>query len=207
MKKALVKIGLLFVVLINILFVSCKENETEYVTELSFNSKEFNENKAKWENKKPLNYQFDYEVFMGINFTSVHVTSTVKDGVCEPPEYKIDGENLGERPAPKETLTEDELFEEDSFLREVYDFLDMAKNKLETIDDYIAYLEKRIKELNSVDFEEEKYTEYELIIFYDSDCYFPYRYEIHYTKEKEDPIIDGTSSGISGGISNFKVLN
>ena len=78
MKKIFVKIGLLLFILVNMMLISCRENETEYVTELSFNSKEFNENKAKWENKKPLNYQFDYEVDMGaLGPVTVYVTSVV----------------------------------------------------------------------------------------------------------------------------------
>ena len=68
MKNTSIKLALLFFILINMTLISCYEysfNESannKYVTELSFNSKEFNENKAKWENKKPQNYQFDYEV-------------------------------------------------------------------------------------------------------------------------------------------------
>ena len=52
MKKTLVKIGLLFFILLNMLLISCKENETKYVTELNYNSKEFYENKAKWEKER-----------------------------------------------------------------------------------------------------------------------------------------------------------
>ncbi len=213
MKNTSIKLALLFFILINMTLISCYEysfNESadnKYVTELKFNSKEFCENKTKWETNKPLNYQFDYEVDIGIYGSDVHVTSTVKNGVYESSEYSIGGENLKERPADEETLTEDELFEDDfdpTFLRDVYDLLD--DNKLKTIDDYITYLEERIEKFKSVDFEEEKYTEYELIIFYDSDYYFPYRYEIHYTTEKEFGPVIGDYSGISGGISNFEIL-
>ena len=192
MKKIYGKIGLLFFILLNLLLISCRESETKYVTELSFNSKEFNENKAKWENNKPQNYQFDYEVDLGTCGLSIYVTSVVKKGQFIESIYKI-----GEEIKTIEQITEDEGEHVKDSLQEL---------KLETIDDFIIFMEERIAELNSVDYEEEKFTKYELKVFYNSDFYFPYDYEIHWSSDKETPLVECDSDEIIGEIYNFKVL-
>ncbi len=212
MKKLSVKIGLLFFLLLNILLVSCNGFESNgYVMELKFNSKEFYENKTKWKNNKPQNYQFDYEVDIGSFGISIYVTSVVKNGVYDSSLYRVgEGKDSEKLPAePEETLEELEEAEEEwdynkIFLKQIYN--DLKEFKLETIDDYIVYLEKRIEELKSVDFEEEKFTEYEIKVFYNPDYSFPFDYEIHSWSEKEPELRVGDYNGISGGISNFMEL-
>ena len=198
MKNTSIKLALLFFILINMTLISCYEysfNESannKYVTELKFNSKEFCENKTKWETNKPQNYRFDYEVDLGSSGLSIYVTSVVEKGQFIKSIYKI-----GEKIKTIEEITEDKGEDVKDSLQEL---------KLETIDDFIIFMEERIAELNSVDYEEEKFTKYELKVFYNSDFYFPYDYEIHYSSDKETPLVECDSDEIIGEIYNFKIL-
>ena len=85
MKKLLKTV--VFVFLISNLFVSCDtednpktDDDSKIVSGLAFDNETFYSNKSKWENLDVKNYQFDFEIYLGIVPETIYVTSTVKNG-------------------------------------------------------------------------------------------------------------------------------
>lgn len=182
-----------------LLFISC-DNKTnscddEKVTELSFDSASFYSNKEKWELHKPKNYQFSYEIINGIRgYESIYVTSIVKDGKNVSYEYVVNDVMDEKHLKIYEELESDEKLCVDCF-------------RLETIDDYISYLEEKYRELNSVDFEKEQFTKYCMEVFYNMEYFFPYEYRVIEVHKIQPVIPEGDYTGYNGGIKNFRILN
>lgn len=182
-----------------LLFISCDNktdsNSVNEVTELTFDSASFYSNKAKWESYRPQNYQFSYEIIDGIRgYESIYVTSIVKGGKNVSYEYIVDNAMDEKCVKTYEELESDEKLCVDCF-------------RLETIDDYISYLEEKHRELNSVDFEKEQFTKYCMEVFYDPDYFFPYGYSVLEVHKIQPVIPEGDYTGYNGGIKNFRILN
>lgn len=178
-----------FIVFFIFIFASCTEDE-QIVTSLTFDSETFYANKAKWEECKPFDYKFSYEIDCGYEGLTITVISTVKNGEWKSFEYKANNDSV----------------QYDSFSDRAKHSLD--KFCLKTIDDYINYLEEKYKSLISIDFEKEQLILYELNVFYNEEYFFPNDYEIIKLEKNTPEPFDGGGVGVcfGGKILDFQVL-
>ena len=197
MKKNFIKLIFAFASISVFFFTSCTEEDHEpsIVTGLTFDSETFYANKAKWEECKPQNYEFSYELLKPVTGREVYfergirVTSVVKNGEWESFKYETES---GE-------VSFNSLGDDEKQTLELHCF--------KTIDDYISYIEENVEYENKSDksfFEHFEVIRYEYVIHYNDQYFFPYKAD--YMIEYKHPEYVVTDSAYFSGIIDFKVL-